>query len=125
MAWSDGQIDQQQRQEILDTASDLGHQEGTASYALIASWLDFKPGAKLKQAWQDYMACICESVSEETRQALRRDTMQRANHLAEAASFRYGFDTVERAQEAALREIEQCFVNANAATEGGSNIESN
>ena len=110
VAWSDGQIDQQQRQEILNSASDLGHHEATASYKLIESWLDFKPGADLKKAWKDYMGFICESLSKEARLAIQRDSIKRVRKLAEAATYRYGFDIVERAQESAIRELEQCFV---------------
>lgn len=116
VAWSDGQIDQQQRAGILTTASELGHHKATASYELIESWLDFKPDSKLKKAWKDYMAFVCESVSEETRQAIQRDTTRRCRQLADSASFRYGFDIVERAQDAVIREIEQCFAEVNSIT---------
>lgn len=109
VAWADGHIDQQQRNDILEAAHQAGHERGSASHQLIESWLEFPPDPKLKDAWKDYVGSVCGVISPSTLQTLKQDILNRSRKIAELSSFHFNFDDVEKSQYGVIAQIEKSF----------------
>ncbi|MEX0820366.1 MAG: hypothetical protein WD070_12270 [Pirellulaceae bacterium] len=109
LAWTDGRIAPEERQVILEAAHASGHEQGTASYQLIETWLDHKPDEKLETAWKDYVRSVCATISPAASQSLKEDVLHRAGQLVGALRVRYGFHNIESQQDKILEEIERAF----------------
>lgn len=109
VAWADGNVEETERRAILEAAHSAGHERDTASHELIDRWLDHEPDADLMTAWKDYVGALCATLTEESRQTLKQDVMDRTRAVAKCAGGVLGFHRVSAAQNEILEEVEAAF----------------
>ena len=110
VAWADHQMDDRERDAILNAATQSRLDEGSPGYRLLAEWLHEKPDSRLLDAWKDYVAALCQSLSNDARQALENELMGRAQQVAEAAGGILGFgNRMSEKEKSVLDELDSAF----------------
>ncbi len=109
VAWADGVMEENERAAILKASEAAGIAEGSASFQLIASWMDSQPGAELLQGWKDYVASMKSSLDEAAFNQIKTTVMGRAREVAEAAGGFLGIGKTSDKESALLDELETCF----------------
>jgi hypothetical protein len=107
VAWSDRQLDEQERKSILLEATDMGVKSTSPAYALMESWLSERPRPELFEAWKAYHAELRQHLSAAERQELRRTTLERAETVARASGGLLGIGSVSGDERAALQELDR------------------
>lgn len=111
VAWADNQMARNEREAILKAAEQTGLNPDSASHQLIEAWLAQKPSEDLLEAWKGYVQAIGQIVSPEAKAILKKDVVQRARQVAEAAGGLLGIAAVSKAEESVLAQVEQAFTN--------------
>jgi hypothetical protein len=109
VAWADGKMDDAEREAVLTAAAGKGISTGTASYTLLAGWMDAKPDRSLFEAWRAYIKELASTLVPAQRGLLKTQVIGFARTVAESAGGFLGMKRVSAAEEAALAELEQAF----------------
>ena len=84
-----------------------------ALYPLLEYWLNEQPDARLIEAWEHYIRHVSQQLDEREIGELRRDLLDRARDVAEAAGGMLGFgNKTSAAERAMLARLEQAFGEA-------------
>jgi hypothetical protein len=119
VAWADGSLDPKERRAVLSAAEANGVEPGSASAALLESWLHQRPGPELISAWGEYMVVVCAGLEEGQRKTLRREIVGRARSVAEAAGGILGLlNRISSEEEAVLAELEKPFAGREGSGRG-------
>ena len=106
VAWADGTIADNERNAVLQAASDNGIGQDDIAYDLLQDWLNHKPEASLLQAWSSFMSTLGEGLDDSARTEFKSDVMGRARRVAEAAGGLLGLGSVSDAESQVLTTIE-------------------
>ena len=98
-------------ESVLQAAEATGRNLTHTSHQLIEAWLAQKPSEDLLEAWKGYVQAIGQIVSPEAKAILKKDVVQRARQVAEAAGGLLGIAAVSKAEESVLAQVEQAFTN--------------
>lgn len=110
VAWADGSIEKKEKDAVLQAATSIGVPTDGPGYALLQSWLDAKPPAKLLHAWETYAAALAADLSPVQRERMKADIIERARAVAQAAGGFLGLGTkISTSEEEALKRLEQAF----------------
>ncbi|MEW6750719.1 MAG: hypothetical protein AB1505_07045 [Candidatus Latescibacterota bacterium] len=102
VAWADGQVHERERAAALAGAEGTGVARGSVNHVLLEEWLQQRPTPELLEAWNHYVAGLCESLTAAEREALREDLLARARRVAEAAGGFLGLGAKVSEQEQAV-----------------------
>jgi hypothetical protein len=103
VAWSDGDLADQEKEAILKAAESTGVISGSPAYGLLNSWLNKKPAPELFSAWKDFVVAM---------RPVRDAASKRARNVAETAGGILGVFKISSTEEKALKELEQAFASA-------------
>lgn len=109
VAWADGSIDDKEREAVLLAADRSGIKKGNVEYTLIERWLNHKPGAHLLEAWVHYIEGLCEQLSAEEKDSLKKELLENTRMVAEASGGILGMGKISRAETEMLRNLESAF----------------
>jgi hypothetical protein len=110
VAWADGSIDQKEKSAILQAAASLGVPSDGPGYALLQTWLENKPPAKLIHTWESYAAALATNLSPAQRDLMKADIVDRARKVAEAAGGFLGLGSkVSVSEREAIQRLEKAF----------------
>ena len=110
VAWADGKMHEKERRAVLAAAEANGVFVDSPSHALLVSWLERRPDARLFQAWGEYIVHLCSKLGEREKQRLKSEIVGRARAVAESTGGILGLGNKVSAQEAAiLSELEKAF----------------
>ena len=109
VAWADGSIDDRERRQILERAEKSGLAPGSTDHALLQSWLERRPDAKLLSAWIHMVEGLCEHMTPEQVRALRADLIERARSIASASGGLLGVGKVSAAEADMIQQLESAF----------------
>ena len=111
VAWADGQMDQRERDAILQGAKGKGIEEDSEAYKLLNAWLDKKPGKDLFDAWAGYIDALNEELTDGQLEILKRQVIDRARGIAESAGgFLFGtFGRVSAEEKEAIEDRLEAF----------------
>lgn len=113
VAWADGRVQEAERQAILAAAEAAGVQPQNGRYPLLEYWLNKPPSDELLEAWEHYIQGLCLRLDEREVDELRRELLDRARGVAEAAGGLLGFGSkTSSAERAVLTRLEQAFGRA-------------
>jgi hypothetical protein len=85
VAWASGYVHPKERDAALVAAVAMGIPAESATFAMLASWLDERPGFDLLDLWQKYLRALQTRVTVSTYNELRANLLARATTIAEAA----------------------------------------
>jgi hypothetical protein len=110
VAWADGMLDPKERAAVRDAARQAGLDGGAEADRVLEAWLVRPPSPELLPAWRGYVQALAAGLTGEARTALRRETLARARHVAEAAGgARLLGGAVSEAEARMLRELDAAF----------------
>ena len=109
VAFADRKVDAREREALLQAAETIGVTSDTASYELLASWLESKPEEKLFEVWRHYIQAMKPVTSPNLFQHLEETTCRRAREIARAAGGFLGIHTISDAEQGVIDEVERTF----------------
>lgn len=109
VAWSDGKMDERERDAVLAAAQGKGIEVGSAAFQILHGWLDRAPADDLFDSWKLYIRELSSSLVAPQRALLKKQILEFARGVAEAAGGILGMKKVSAAEEKALAEIEAAF----------------
>jgi hypothetical protein len=109
VAWADGSIDARERQTVLERAEKSGIAAGSTDYALLQSWLERRPEAKLLTAWIQMVRGLREHLPPDQVESLRTGLLERARAIASASGGVLGVGKVSAAEADMIQQLESAF----------------
>lgn len=110
VAWADGEIQEEERQVILEESTKMGMSAGSVDYVLLETWLKTPPPAKMLNAWVVYMRGLCEVLTPEERDSIRDTFLTRARKVAERIGGFLGLTSkISGSEKAVLDKLEGAF----------------
>ena len=109
VAWADGEIQDNERNSILQGAHGKGLEAGSPGYELLQSWLSKKPGDDLFNAWEGYIKALAAQLNDEQNRLLKNQIVGVAKMVAASAGGLLGFGKVSGSEEKVLTRIEGAF----------------
>ncbi len=111
IAWADGQVRDNERKAILQSASASGIDSGSASYDILQSWMATKPDQELLDSWKAYIGTLRSSIDAAAFGQLKTRVMTRVKKIAESAGGFLGMDinTVSHSETKVMNELEAAF----------------
>ncbi len=109
VAWADGKVQPREREAILHAAHGKGIEKDTPACDLLTSWLERNPDDKLLDAWVTYIAALDEQLTRQQLKILKRQVVDRAQLVAQAAGGLLGLRTVSSQEKAMLAKLEAAF----------------
>jgi hypothetical protein len=112
VAWADGSIDPKESQALLSAADTMGMKQGSIDHELIQQWLTHKPSTNLLTAWTHYIQGLCEQLSGEEKQTLKKELLTQARTIAEASGGFLGLNIgnrVSKSESEMLKRLEAAF----------------
>jgi hypothetical protein len=109
VAWADHELEDEEREQILQAAAGKGMGPGTPGHELLTTWLAREPDAALLDAWEDYMKALMSQLNDEQVRMLRSQVVNFAKVVASSAGGFLGFGRVSSREEKVIERIEQVF----------------
>ncbi len=109
VAWANGKLDEKERKAVLSGAAASGVKDGSAACDLLKGWLVRKPAPALRETWDGYIRALVATLPDDARQALKKDLLDRARAVAEAAGGVLGLGSISKEEGAALERLERIF----------------
>ncbi|MEZ6104178.1 MAG: hypothetical protein R3E01_34995 [Pirellulaceae bacterium] len=105
VAWADGNISDEERQAILDAASNHGVADDAPCCQLLESWLTAKPDPRLLRAWEQYVEALRGTLSADDLSTLADKVLGHAEAVASAAGGVLGIGKVSPSEKKVLGEL--------------------
>ncbi len=106
VAWADDRVEENERYSIAKAAEKSGISADEPAMALLNSWTTRKPPRELLEAWCEYSAALCESLSEAHRATLKKEIMEQVHKVAEANGGVLGFGSVSDNEKELIGKVE-------------------
>lgn len=118
VAWADGEMQDNEREAILDGAKSKGIEEGSDAYEVLSGWLRKRPSKELFIAWSGYIEALDAQLTAEQLKVLRRQVIERARAVATAAGGFLGLKKISDPEEKMLARLDAAFdVRASKSSE--------
>ena len=110
VAWADGQIDEKEREAILNAAAERGIEADSDARQMLDAWLAMRPGPQLREAWAAYIETIKGILNDAARETLRNEILEQSRTVAEAAGGLLGIGPrISKAEKRVLEELSGAF----------------
>ncbi|MGN6105021.1 MAG: hypothetical protein ACTHU0_07955 [Kofleriaceae bacterium] len=109
VAWADGEIQDNERTQILLSAHAKGLEHGSPGHELLESWLSNRPSDELLEAWIAYIKALRLQLTEEQNLKLKNTIVGFTKMIATASGGLLGFGKVSKAEEQAIARVEAAF----------------
>lgn len=110
IAWADGEIQDKEREVILSAAQKSGVQSKDGRFPVLEHWLKKHPGPDMVEAWKVYIRGLCKKLNPQEIQELKRDLLDLARKVAEAAGGFLGLgNKISQAEQEVLSDFEKAF----------------
>ena len=109
VAWADGEVDLVEREAVLSHANGKGIRPGSIEHELLERWLTHRPDPVLFEAWQAYLAKLCERLDERERALLKEELLHATQATAEASGGFLGIGSVSSSEQEVLDRLAASF----------------
>ncbi|HAL45905.1 MAG: hypothetical protein A2Y12_13685 [Planctomycetes bacterium GWF2_42_9] len=110
VAWADGELKKSEQNAVLAAACEIFITKSNPDYELLNRWLKHKPDAKLLKAWTVYIKGLCEHLTKQQVNALKKDLIGHAKNVALAAGGFLGFgEKISKAEQKMLDKLTAAF----------------
>jgi tellurite resistance protein len=109
VAWADGDVDPQERRQVLALATAVGLELGRPAHAQLELWLKRRPDTELLEAWYEFAGSGLASRASASR---ARRILDGALEVARVAGGVLGFRPVSSSERAAIDRIRQALGGA-------------
>ncbi len=110
VAWADGSVQEKERNAILEGARKSGISADNGRYPILEHWLNKRPGPEILDAWKLYIAALCKQLNPDEIAELKRDLLNSAQMIAEAAGGILGITSkVSASEREVMTSLQQAF----------------
>lgn len=110
VAWADRKMEAKEREAILKASTEAGITAGSASFAILETWLNEQPDDELLTAWTDYVGAMKSKLDDAAVNQLKSSVVSRAKSVAEAAGGYLGLgNKISDAESSVLSKLESAF----------------
>jgi len=109
IAWADGEVDDKEREAVLNSLRGYGLIKNNVNYTLLNEWLGKRPPRKMLDAWTHYISEICGSLSAEERAELKANIMGHAAAVAGASGGFLSITKISPEEEGMLAKLKKAF----------------
>lgn len=106
VAWADGELDDKEREAILQAAREMGIAEGSPAHGFLSDLLEARPAAALMDTWEAFVTTLREQAGSDAFAAIAGNVADRARSVAKAAGGILGIGAISQAESDALARIE-------------------
>jgi hypothetical protein len=105
VAWCDGLVAPEEREAILNAATQQGIHRDSPSRELLEHWLTERPDARIIEAWEEYVHELARIMPGPTLEAMKKNIVNRMQNVATAAGGFLGLSTVSKHEQQKMDEI--------------------
>jgi hypothetical protein len=109
VAWADGEVQDHERDAIMQGAHGKGLDEGSPAYLLLEGWLAKRPADSLLETWESYIKALGVQLNDEQNRLLKNQILGFAKIVASADGGILGIGKVSAKEEAVLLRLEAAF----------------
>jgi predicted metalloendopeptidase len=109
VAWSDGAVSREEKEAVLNAAAAEGIQPDTAARHMLEQWLTSRPDSRVVAAWKEYVSEMARLMPAETTAAIKKQMIDRATRVAEAAGGFLGLATISKVERATIDDFARHF----------------
>jgi hypothetical protein len=110
VAWADWEIQEKEREAVLNAAFARGIEKGSTTCELLENWLKRRPGPEMLETWKHYVGVITSKMDASHRAVFRDGVMAQAKGVAEAAGGFLGFGSkISDAEQKVLDDLASAF----------------
>lgn len=109
VAWSDGVIQDEEREAIMKAASQKGITDGTDAHALLDSWIDRHLPADVVEAWKDYTEHLLPTLSPSAVVKLKNQVIGGAEQIAASAGGFLGLGSISSSETKVINDLKSVF----------------
>jgi hypothetical protein len=109
VAWADHDLEEKEREQILQAAAGKGMEAGTPGHELLMSWLSRQPDDSLFEAWEGYMKALLAQLNDEQVRVLKNQILHMAKLVASSSGGFLGFGNVSGHEKKVIERIDQAF----------------
>ncbi len=109
VAWSDGRLDDAERDVLLEIAHGSGVEANSAGGRLLASWIRAQPDPEFHEAWMVYVQGSVETYDGSGSGKDRGEVLAGAHKVARSSGGMLGLGSVSPAERRVLDDIERAL----------------
>jgi hypothetical protein len=109
VAWADADLDENERRKILEHMESSGVESGGPAHAMLLSWMEEPPPAKMMDVWSEYIRALVKSLDPAATAKLRKSILEQARGVAESSGGFLGVKKVSGVEKSVLDRLEQAF----------------
>lgn len=109
VAWADRELEDGEREQILQAAVGKGMEPGTPGHEILTSWLTRAPDDSLFEAWESYMKALLGQLNDEQVRILKGQIVNMAKLVASASGGFLGMGKVSGTEAKVIERIEKAF----------------
>ncbi len=109
IAWADGEIDQNEKEKILEALQKHGIKKSTLEYDLVELWLSHKPDEKLFIAWEEMVKEISQNMSKGDLAVFHSSLMDDTQTVAKASGGFLGIGKISSEERGVIDRLNKAF----------------
>ncbi len=109
VAWCDGTVAAEERDAILNAASQQGVHRDSPARALLEHWLTERPDPRIIAAWKEYVHELARIMPGPTLEAMKQSILERMRNVASAAGGFLGLATTSKHEQQKMDEIAKAW----------------
>jgi hypothetical protein len=106
VAWADHRVDERERDAVMRAAEQQGLVAEQLAQGLLRDWLTHEPDPRMLTLWKDYVGHIWNRFTPDEQWQMRKNLLESAREVAEAAGGFLGLAKISAAERALLDELE-------------------
>ena len=119
VAWADWEIQEKEREAVLNAAYARGIEKGSTTCELLENWLKRRPGPEMLETWKHYVGVITSKMDASHRTVFRDGVMAQAKGVAEAAGGFLGFGSrISDAEQKVLDDLAAAGIDRGVVGKG-------
>jgi hypothetical protein len=109
VAWCDGTVAAEERDAILNAASQQGIHRGSPSRDLLEHWLTERPDPRIITAWEEYVHELARLMPGPALETMKKNALDRMTNVASAAGGFLGLSTISKHEKQKIDEIAKAW----------------
>ncbi len=110
VAWADGSIDKEEAQKILSASEKMGFKKGSPEHEILSQWMSHQPPKELLDAWIHYISGLCEKLSDNEKNDLKKELLTNVRSIAMASGGFLGLgNKISKSEAVIIEKLEKAF----------------
>jgi hypothetical protein len=107
VAWADGEMDDREREAILNAAREQGMAAEEMARDVLKNWLEHKPDPKILTLWKDYVRNIWGRFTDDEQLRMRHNLLTAAEDVANSAGGFLGLSKISTAEREVIDDLKK------------------